>query len=145
LIAVGSMTAPDRICAPISPAFSNSNTRKSSLPASFASCFNRMAALSPAGPVPIREGLRTRYSKLTSSHYTYIDLVALPINGFGVEALVNICEPPWDRNGECALLNWSSREARAGVDEACEASSGVLRGCSDGISPQQSPLQTCSD
>lgn len=51
--AEGWITAPERICAPISPAFSRSSTRKSSLPASFASCFNRIAALSPAGPVTL--------------------------------------------------------------------------------------------
>lgn len=54
LMAVGSMTAPESMCAPISPAFSNNTTRNSSLPASFASCFSRMAALSPAGPEIIR-------------------------------------------------------------------------------------------
>jgi hypothetical protein len=54
LIAVGSMTAPDRICAPSSPAFSRSRTRKSSFPASLASCLRRIAALSPAGPTYVR-------------------------------------------------------------------------------------------
>lgn len=58
-MAVGSMTAPDRICAPISPAFSRSMTRNSSLPASFANCFSRMAALSPAGPREVRTDQRT--------------------------------------------------------------------------------------
>jgi hypothetical protein len=37
---------------PISPAFSNSSTRNSSLPASLANCFSLMAAHSPAGPPP---------------------------------------------------------------------------------------------
>ena len=49
--AEGSMTLPDRMWAPISPAFSRSRTRKSSLPASVASCLSLMAALRPAGPV----------------------------------------------------------------------------------------------
>lgn len=50
LTADGSMTLPERMCAPNSPAFSSTSTRNSSLPASLASCFRRIAALSPAGP-----------------------------------------------------------------------------------------------
>src|SRR5437762_903918 len=50
LMARGSRTLPDRICAPISGPFSRTTTRNSSLPASLASCFKRMAALRPAGP-----------------------------------------------------------------------------------------------
>jgi hypothetical protein len=49
-IAVGSRTLPERMWAPISLAFSRSTTLNSSLPASLASCFSRMAALRPAGP-----------------------------------------------------------------------------------------------
>ena len=49
----GSMTLPESICAPISPAFSNRRTRNSSLPALLANCFSLMAALSPAGPTQI--------------------------------------------------------------------------------------------
>ena len=45
--AVGSITAPDRMCAPTSPAFSTTQTA-----ASGASCFRRMAAARPAGPAP---------------------------------------------------------------------------------------------
>lgn len=50
LMADGSITFPERMCAPISPAFSSKRTRNSSFPASLASCLRRMAALSPAGP-----------------------------------------------------------------------------------------------
>ncbi len=46
----GSMTLPDKIWAPNSPAFSSKSTRNPSFPASFAICFSRIAALSPAGP-----------------------------------------------------------------------------------------------
>lgn len=53
LTADGSMTLPERTCAPNSPPFSSTSTRNSSLPASLASCFRRMAALSPAGPTRI--------------------------------------------------------------------------------------------
>lgn len=52
LRADGSITLPLTIWSPISPAFSKRSTRKSSLPASLASCFSRMAALRPAGPPP---------------------------------------------------------------------------------------------
>ena len=45
------MTAPDRMCAPTAEPFS-STTTDSSLPASAASCFRRIAAASPAGPAP---------------------------------------------------------------------------------------------
>lgn len=48
--AEGSITLPESIWAPISPAFSRSRTRKSSLPAAVASCLSLMAALRPAGP-----------------------------------------------------------------------------------------------
>ena len=51
-IAEGSMTLPLTMWSPSSPAFSKSRTRKSSLPASFASCLSLMAALRPAGPPP---------------------------------------------------------------------------------------------
>ncbi len=47
----GSITAPDRMWAPISEPFSNTAT-ESSDPASAASCFSRIAADRPAGPPP---------------------------------------------------------------------------------------------
>ena len=49
--AFGSTTAPERMCAPTSEPFSRMQTL-SSRPASFASCFRRIAAASPAGPAP---------------------------------------------------------------------------------------------
>lgn len=52
LSADGSITAPERMWAPMSPAFSRRRTRKSSFPASFESCFRRIAAERPAGPPP---------------------------------------------------------------------------------------------
>lgn len=52
-MAVGWMTAPERMWAPISPAFSRRRTRKSSLPAALASCLRRIAAERPAGPPPM--------------------------------------------------------------------------------------------
>ena len=51
LTADGSITLPDRMCAPRSLAFSRTRTRKSWFPASLLSCLRRMAALRPAGPV----------------------------------------------------------------------------------------------
>ena len=50
-IALGSITAPDRMWAPTSEPFSSTATEISD-PASAASCFRRMAAASPAGPAP---------------------------------------------------------------------------------------------
>lgn len=47
----GSMTAPERVCAPGVPAFSITVTRYS-LPAAALSCLSLIAALSPAGPPP---------------------------------------------------------------------------------------------
>jgi hypothetical protein len=32
--------------------------------------------------------------KLTSTNYTYIDLVALSIDGLWIEVIINICESP---------------------------------------------------
>ncbi|CFW31723.1 Uncharacterised protein [Bordetella pertussis] len=49
--ACGSMTAPDRICAPSSEPFSRTQTLTSWF-FSAASCLRRMAAASPAGPPP---------------------------------------------------------------------------------------------
>src|SRR3954447_26198125 len=49
--AIGSMTAPERICAPTSLPFSRMQT-ESSRPASLASCLRRIAAVRPAGPPP---------------------------------------------------------------------------------------------
>src|SRR6185295_219803 len=46
-IARGSITAPDRMCAPISEPFSSTHTERSA-----ESCFRRIAAASPAGPPP---------------------------------------------------------------------------------------------
>ena len=51
LSARGSMTAPERICAPISEPFSSRQTLISP-PFSAASCFSRIAAARPAGPPP---------------------------------------------------------------------------------------------
>lgn len=50
LTAEGSMTLPETMWSPNSPAFSKRRTRKSSLPASLANCLSLMAALSPEGP-----------------------------------------------------------------------------------------------
>ena len=51
LIPMGSMTAPDKICAPTSEPFSRTQTEISE-PFSEANCFNRIAADKPAGPPP---------------------------------------------------------------------------------------------
>src|SRR5689334_20063677 len=51
LRAMGSLTAPDRMCAPISLPLSSTQT-ETSRPASAASRFRRMPALRPAGPPP---------------------------------------------------------------------------------------------
>ena len=58
LSARGSMTAPDKMCAPTSEPFSSTQTL-TSRPASPASFFNRMAAESPDGPPPT---ITTSYS-----------------------------------------------------------------------------------
>jgi len=55
---IGSITAPDRMWAPISEPFSIRQTETSWL-RSAASCFNRIAAASPAGPPPT---ITTSYS-----------------------------------------------------------------------------------
>ena len=47
----GSITAPERMCAPGSEPFS-STTTETSWPAAAASCLSRMAAARPAGPAP---------------------------------------------------------------------------------------------
>jgi hypothetical protein len=62
--AEGSITFPDTIWSPSSPAFSSSNTLKSSFPASFASCLSLIAAESPAGPPPT---IRTSTSSVSRS------------------------------------------------------------------------------
>ncbi|GIW56984.1 MAG: hypothetical protein KatS3mg082_3388 [Nitrospiraceae bacterium] len=48
---LGSRTAPERMCAPTSEPFS-STTIERSVPFASASCFRRIAAVSPAGPAP---------------------------------------------------------------------------------------------
>ena len=45
--ALGSMTAPDRMCAPGSEPFSSTTTERSGL-----SCLRRIAVARPAGPAP---------------------------------------------------------------------------------------------
>ena len=55
--ALGSITAPDRICAPISEPFSSTQTLMSA-----DNCFSRIAAASPAGPPPT---MTTSYSMLS--------------------------------------------------------------------------------
>ena len=47
LSALGSNTAPDKICAPTSEPFSTTQTDSSAL-----TCFRRQAAANPAGPAP---------------------------------------------------------------------------------------------
>jgi hypothetical protein len=49
--ATGSMTAPERMCAPTSEPFSTTHTDSSRLAAA-ASCFSRIAVARPAGPAP---------------------------------------------------------------------------------------------
>src|SRR5829696_1984579 len=48
---IGSITAPDRMCAPTSEPFSTTTTEMSA-PFSAASCFSRIAVARPAGPAP---------------------------------------------------------------------------------------------
>ena len=61
----GSITAPDRICAPTSDPFSRMHTLISP-PASAASCFSRIAADRPAGPAPT---ITTSYSIASRGPY----------------------------------------------------------------------------
>ena len=79
---------------PISPAFSNNRTRKSSFPASFASCFNRIAAAKPAGPsshairtTPYQQWGATRSRRHTTTHDTDIHLVRFPLNMGRIECV----------------------------------------------------------
>ena len=58
VIAMGSITAPEMMWAPISDPFSSTHT-PISRPASPASCFRRIAAARPAGPAPT---MTTSYS-----------------------------------------------------------------------------------
>ena len=62
----GSMTAPDRMCAPSSPPFSSTQT-DTSWPFSAASCFRRIAADKPAGPPPT---MTTSYSIASRGPYS---------------------------------------------------------------------------
>src|SRR6201996_5014009 len=68
VIARGSITAPDRICAPISEPFSSTQT-PSSTPFSAARCFRRIAADRPAGPPPT---ITTSYSIDSRGPYSSI-------------------------------------------------------------------------
>lgn len=79
----GSMTLPETIWAPNSPAFSSRSTRKSSFPASLAICFSRMAALRPAGP--LKRSVRTfckcmcekyRHPRCRHRPHRFLDLAA---------------------------------------------------------------------
>ena len=79
LIAEGSMTFPDKTCAPISPAFSRSRTLNSSFPVSLAICLSLIAALSPAGPSGYKSHFCYQCRRRTSTNDADIDLVALPI------------------------------------------------------------------
>ncbi len=65
VIARGSITAPDRMCAPGSEPFS-STTTETSLPDSAASCFRRIAVARPAGPAPT---ITTSYSIASRGPY----------------------------------------------------------------------------
>ena len=65
VMARGSITAPDRMCAPGSEPFS-STTTDTSLPAAAASCFSRIAVDSPAGPAPT---ITTSYSIASRGPY----------------------------------------------------------------------------
>src|ERR1700761_2622262 len=59
---LGSITAPDRICAPTSEPFSTSATVRSA-----ESCFSRIAAASPAGPPPTMTTSYSMLSRVTGS------------------------------------------------------------------------------
>src|SRR5262245_27342157 len=73
--ATGSITAPDRICAPTSEPFSNTTT-ETSLPRSLASCFSRIAAARPAGPAPT---ITTSNSMLSRSAASFKTLAPRPV------------------------------------------------------------------
>src|SRR5512141_2396472 len=62
--ACGSITAPDRMCAPSSEPFS-STTTLASVPASAARCLMRIAAPSPAGPPPTMTTSNSMASRCT--------------------------------------------------------------------------------
>lgn len=79
LTAEGSITFPESIWAPISPAFSNKTTRNSSLPALFASCLSLMAALSPAGPDQSASGNVVGERLSTAANDADIHCVALTV------------------------------------------------------------------
>src|SRR5664279_4543348 len=79
LIALGSITAPDRMCAPISEPFSSTQTLISRWPFA-ASCFSLIAADSPAGPPPTTttsysitsRGIASSSRLLPPDHYNYV-------------------------------------------------------------------------
>ena len=92
---------------PISPAFSNNRTRKSSFPASFASCFNRIAAARPAGPsyhimrtYPLQQWHAARRRGLTTTDDTHIYFVALALNMSWVESVPLFARFPAQCRGE---------------------------------------------
>ncbi len=104
--ALGSMTAPDRMCAPTSEPFSSTQT-ETSLPPSAASCFNRIAADKPDGPPPT---ITTSYS--IASRCT---IVLLPLG-----------EPPALPMVDCIM--WARRPGS-------DATSRLIDVCGSGAGP----------
>ncbi len=81
LRAIGSITAPDRMCAPTSEPFSSTAT-ETSVPAASASCFSLIAAESPAGPPPT---MTTSYSMASRS------MASLPTSSLIAPFLLDPC------------------------------------------------------
>src|SRR5438552_12164288 len=87
LSARGSITAPERICAPTSEPFSSTQTL-TSRPASAASCFKRIAADRPEGPPPTMTTSYSMTSRGTNrssalwqrSHYNCVSSPPLPMS-----------------------------------------------------------------
>jgi hypothetical protein len=105
-MAVGSRTLPERMWAPISAAFSRSTTRNSSLPASLAICFNRMAALRPAGPrESVSQGFGICNGQLspTPAYYAHVYLVGFSLHLSGIKEIFLICILKSGSGGETAI------------------------------------------
>ena len=80
---------------------------------------------------------------LTSTHNTYINLVALSLDGLRIKVIIHICQFSRKTNRECAALTQSSELwAGAGQPGIClEQSSWDLRCAPDWSSPHQITLQ----
>src|SRR5438034_11132032 len=105
----GSITAPDRMCAPTSEPFSSTQTETSG-----ASCFARIAAARPAGPAPTitmsycidSRGMSVNYNQRPMAQKKLVHVEHIAIRWGDMDAMGHVNNAVYFRYMEQARISW---------------------------------------